>query len=156
MKTRTSLALALLLLLPAVPAAAENWPHWRGPDRNGTASGAAPLTWSATLTGGTSFTLAGAKSGSIGAQTSIKLVLSGQPLSASAVPGQALTATLTLDTNDADQPRHTVPLSVISVPVTVVAPSTAELVVTVPIVVPLTTGASMAFLLPLAATPSVL
>jgi outer membrane protein assembly factor BamB len=46
MKTRSSLSLALLLLLLAAPSNAENWPHWRGPDRNGTASGSAPLTWS--------------------------------------------------------------------------------------------------------------
>lgn len=74
--------------------------------------GQAPLTWSATLPAGTGFALSGATSGSIAAQASAKLVISGQALSASATPGQALTATLTLDTNDADLPRHTVALSV--------------------------------------------
>jgi outer membrane protein assembly factor BamB len=47
MKTRSSLILAVLLLLVVAPARSENWPHWRGPDRNGTASGTAPLRWSA-------------------------------------------------------------------------------------------------------------
>jgi len=46
MKTRSLLAFALLILFVA-PARSENWPHWRGPDRNGTAVGRAPLTWSA-------------------------------------------------------------------------------------------------------------
>lgn len=35
------------LLLSALPLAAENWPHWRGPNHNGVGSGEVPLTWSA-------------------------------------------------------------------------------------------------------------
>ncbi len=45
---KTALALISAAALTA-SAAAENWPHWRGPDRNGVSSdGNVPLTWSQT------------------------------------------------------------------------------------------------------------
>lgn len=39
----------LAALVPGGPAAAENWPHWRGPERTGVSTDTGlPLTWSAT------------------------------------------------------------------------------------------------------------
>lgn len=42
------LLLVLLMPLAALPAAADNWPHWRGPERTGAADESGlPLEWSA-------------------------------------------------------------------------------------------------------------
>jgi hypothetical protein len=39
----------LLLNATAAPAASENWPHWRGPNDNGsTSQGSYPVRWDAT------------------------------------------------------------------------------------------------------------
>ncbi len=43
--SRIPAAVALLAAF-AAPAAADNWPHWRGPERNGVSRDPAPLSWS--------------------------------------------------------------------------------------------------------------
>ena len=43
---RTTLALTAFCLVFATGPAASNWPHWRGPNRNGVVDGRPPVEWS--------------------------------------------------------------------------------------------------------------